>query len=145
MLVYGHWLDGDCYVPAWQDLMTVMLACTVWIWSSSHTLCICVKQARMHVGLKCSSGKSPTTGSVCPDACLPQAYHYLSSIAVKEGKVFALFVRSPTKVRWLADHSNSGPLVQLDWRTAQVGSLWHPCHDRSLGICAELYAKGGVS
>jgi hypothetical protein len=28
-----------------------------------------------------------------------QAYHYLSSIAVKEGKVFALFVRSPSKVR----------------------------------------------
>jgi len=27
-----------------------------------------------------------------------QAYHYLSSIAVKEGKVFALFVRSPSKV-----------------------------------------------
>lgn len=30
---------------------------------------------------------------------LLQAYHYLSSIAVKEGKVFALFVRSPSKVR----------------------------------------------
>lgn len=30
-----------------------------------------------------------------------QAYHYLSSIAVKEGKVFALFVRSPSKVRQL--------------------------------------------
>lgn len=31
--------------------------------------------------------------------CAVQAYHYLSSIAVKEGKVFALFVRSPSKVR----------------------------------------------
>lgn len=30
--------------------------------------------------------------------CVPQAYRYLSSIAVKEGKVFALFVRSPSKV-----------------------------------------------
>jgi hypothetical protein len=31
--------------------------------------------------------------------CAVQAFHYLSSIAVKDGKVFALFVRSPTKVR----------------------------------------------
>jgi hypothetical protein len=28
-----------------------------------------------------------------------QAYVYLSSIAVKDGKVFALFVRSPSRVR----------------------------------------------
>jgi hypothetical protein len=32
---------------------------------------------------------------------LLQTYVYLSSIAVKDGKVFALFVRSPSRVRSL--------------------------------------------
>jgi hypothetical protein len=34
-----------------------------------------------------------------PGASRPQEYRYLSSIAVKDGKVFALFVRSPARVR----------------------------------------------
>ncbi len=33
--------------------------------------------------------------------CLLQEYRYLSSIAVKQGKVFALFVSSPSRVSHL--------------------------------------------
>jgi hypothetical protein len=50
----------------------------------------------IHLLNRCSGCVSPQTLLLL---LLLQAYVYLSSIAVKDGKVFALFVRSPSRVR----------------------------------------------